>query len=197
MPRRTFRFSLLIVLIAACAVASIPLAIESISVALSPSPPTRMPWLPQQADAIIGIRSEYFFQATLTVRTTDGLIYTTDGHAWQRTDQSYPANAVSSDSAETFRARPWCWKWRANRWPPAIIRGPLGSTAHLTALALRSSARRSSQRGVIILCLTESLPGEEEGDGAPPNRGADLASPAFGFGAMLALGWPGGSSRCR
>ena len=27
--------------------------------------------------------------------------------------------------------------------------------------------------------------------------GADPASPAFGFGAILALGWPGGSSRGR
>ena len=94
MSRRTFRFSLLIVLIAACAVASIPLAIESISSALSPSPPTRMPSLPLQAEAIIGIESEYFFQTSLTVRTTDGHIYTTDGDAWQRTDQSYPAKPV-------------------------------------------------------------------------------------------------------
>jgi len=27
--------------------------------------------------------------------------------------------------------------------------------------------------------------------------GADAASPAFGFGAILAFGWPGGSSRGR
>jgi len=103
MSRRTFRFSFIIVLIAASAVASIPLAIESISVALSPSPPTRMPLLPHQAEAIIGIRSEHFFQTTLTVRTTDSHIYTTDGDAWQLTDQSYPANAVSCTRTQQRR----------------------------------------------------------------------------------------------